>query len=78
MAVMAVGLPVICPVLLYEKSSGHWVCGQPEEYEVLRDAGWPTGFCNGAYTERPDYLKCPAFSHWFWREVARQIGKVGM
>ena len=49
---MAMGLPTICPVLRYEKAVGYWACEQREEYETLKKAGWPVGFCNGAYTGR--------------------------
>ena len=68
-------IPVICPVLHYNNSIGYYSCEQTEEYEVLRKAGWSAGFCNGVYIEHPYYLKCPGFSHWFWKEVTHQMGQ---
>lgn len=71
---MDVSLPLICPVLHYEKSEEYWACERREEHEALKKAGWPLGFCNGVYTGRPDYLSCPAFSHWFWEQVCLEMG----
>jgi len=71
---MDMGLPLICPLLHYDKFKGYWACEQIEEYEVLRKTGWPAAFCNGAYTGRSDYLKCPIFSQWFWERSSLPSG----
>jgi len=68
-------LPLICPVLHYDSSTEYWVCERHAEYETLKKAGWPLGFCNGIYTGRSDYLNCPAFSHWFWEQVCLLEGE---
>ena len=73
--------PKVCPVLSYNNSTGVWQCQRREEarWEAL---GWWSRWCLNVesdyldYLRRPEYLKCPLFSRWFWDRVTQRVGEL--